>query len=140
MRIPVLLALLGGCATAPVQPVGRPLTAYAEKPKEKGPALEPPEVLRKWFEDGGDSVVRVPLTVTQQPLTARIGSLNVQLDDSALGISLAERVRMACGGEKSCTVWVEGRWRDGVLRVIHFAREVVPEEKADFVERELHTG
>lgn len=141
MRILVLLALLGGCATAPVQPVARPMVPYAEKAKEKGPALEPVEALKAWLDEGGDSVVRVPLTVTQAApsVDARIGTLRVDLDDSALGISLAERVRMACAEQKTCTVWVEGRWRDGTLKVLHFAREVVPDEKADFVERELHT-
>lgn len=118
------------------------MTPYAEKAKEKGPSLEPADALKAWLNDGGDSVVRVPLTVTKTPPSfaeARIGTLSVDIDDSALGISLAERIRMACAEQKTCTVWVEGRWRDGTLKVVHFAREVVPDEKADFVERELHT-
>lgn len=114
------------------------MTSYVEKAKEKGPALDPPEALKAWLDDGGDSVVRVPLTV-QKSVDARIGSLRVEVDDSALGVSLADRLRMACANEKKCTAWVEGRWRDGTLKVLHFAREVVPQETADFVERELHT-
>ncbi|MGV3624593.1 MAG: hypothetical protein ACO1OB_27485 [Archangium sp.] len=116
------------------------MVPYAEKAKEKGPPVEPVDALKAWLEASGDRVVRVPLTVTKTPpsdVDARIGSMPVEVDDSALGISLAERVRMACAEEKTCTVWVEGRWRGGALKVIHFAREVVPQEKADFVEREL---
>lgn len=140
MRIPVLLVVLGGCATAPERPVARPLVRYAEKQKERGPSLEPVEVLKTWLAGVGDAVLRVPLTVTQTPpawLEGRIGALPVELDDGALGVSLADRVRHECGEQKTCVVWVEGRWRDGTLHVVHFARAVVPDEKADFVEREL---
>lgn len=120
--------------------MARPLVPYAEKAKERGPALEPVDALKAWLEDSGDAVLRVPLTVTQTPpmrLEARVGALPVRLDDTALGVSLVDRVRSACGETKTCTVWVEGRWRDGTLHVIHFAREVIVDEKADFVEREM---
>lgn len=142
MRIPVFFVVLAGCATAPVEPTVKPLTAYVEKQKERGPNLEPVDALRTWLRSADGAVLRVPLTVTQDPpmgLAGRLGAMPVELDDSALGVSLVDRVRHACAQKKTCTVWVEARWKDDVLRVVHFGREVVEGEKADFVERELHT-
>ncbi len=142
MRIPVLFAVLTGCATGPREAAVKPLTAYVEKQKEKGPNLEPADALRTWLRSSNGAVLRVPLTVTQDApagLAGRLGAMPVELDDSALGVSLVDRVRQACGAAVTCTVWVEARWSDDVLRVLHFARAVVPGESADFVERELHT-
>ena len=112
----------------------RPLTAYVEQAKEPGPKLAPEAALVAWLEGAGDAVLRLPLTIVDQG--ARLGSLAVEVDDTALGISLADRVRQACPGGRPCRVWVEGRWKHGTVQVLHFARAVGADEAADAVERE----
>lgn len=44
-------------------------------------------------------------------------ALALSLDDTALGISLADRARQACPGQDRCALWLEGRWRAGRLQV-----------------------
>ena len=110
------------------------LKNYVEKAKERGPTLEPPAALVAWLEEAGDAVLRLPLTMREQG--AQLGTLAVEVDDSALGIDLADRVRQACPGGQPCRVWVEGRWKRGTVQVLHFARAVGADEAADFVERE----
>ena len=118
----------------------RPLTPYQEKPKARGPRLEPLAELKRWLE-AQPGVLRVPLTLERGAprgwTRAWLGPLEVKVSDSALGVSLADRLQVACPGEGECRVWVEGRWRDGKFHVLHFSRAIRPGEDADFVEYEV---
>lgn len=84
-----------------------------------GPPITPPADLLAWFEgDGGEALVQVPVVVAISPLgvgRARVAlvpdteGLPLKLDDSRLGIALADRLREHCAGSP-CAVWIEGRW------------------------------
>lgn len=121
----------------------RPLVPRAEKVMEPGPKLSPVEPLKAWLSQQGEAVLRLPITLTRSatmPMmferSAMLGELAVTVDDAALGVSLSEHAHRACPGEGTCTVWLEGRWRDGAVQVLHFSRAVKVGEAADFVERE----
>ncbi len=68
---------------------------------------------------------RVPLDVEVSPLGAGSGHLGfaddriaVILDDTALGIGLADRALTWCGtAATTCAMWVWGQWQDGTLMV-----------------------
>jgi hypothetical protein len=117
------------------------MVPYVEKTKQRGPSLLPASALKQWLDGVGDAVVRVPITVKAggvpgEPWDLAIGELSVKLNDSALGVSFEERVRQVSQGQRPVRVWVEGRWRDGVVHVLHFSRAIPDGEAADFVERE----
>lgn len=140
MKTTRLLVVLAGCLTSVAEAQMRPMVGYVEKAKEQGPKLTPTAPLEAWLEASKGRVVRVPLSVRVEVLAreVKLGELPVKVDDSALGVSFDDRVRSACKGETvACRVWVEGRWADGTLKVLHFGRAVKPDEVADFVEREV---
>ncbi len=43
--------------------------------------------------------------------------LEVKVNDSALGESLADRAQEFCGDQPTCAMWVWGHWRNGTLAV-----------------------
>ena len=106
-----MFALLLACGTQEAA-VAIPMTSPAALTFEEGPLLADTAALRAWLEAGGSRVVLVPvhLGVDALALTdAHIGALPVRLDDTALGVSLHDRVRGVCSGA-TCTILVEGRW------------------------------
>jgi len=113
------------------------LRPHVELTFTRGPALSPPDALRAWLEQQGDRTVRLPVTlVLEAPhriASARVGELPVTLDDSALGISLVDRLRQACPGQGECRVRLEGRWGPD-FRVLHFVGPVAEGAPADFAE------
>ncbi len=62
-----------------------------------------------WFPKQTD--VKVPFTIWRKP--TRVGAVGVftklSFNDSALGISLDERLRQSCANEEPCRVWLSGR-------------------------------
>ena len=50
-------------------------------------------------------------------LAATADSIDVEVDDSRLGMSLAMRADQFCKGGKTCAMWVWANWRDGTLVV-----------------------
>lgn len=144
MRFAVVLLVFAGCAAAPKQRVmesDMQLVPYSEKAKERGPSTSDAAVLKAWLDGVKDTVVRVPITVVAggvpgERWVLKVGALDVSMSDSALGISFEERVRQVSKGQRPVVVWVEGRWRDGTVHVIHFSRAAAEGEAVDFVERE----
>jgi uncharacterized sulfatase len=117
----------------------------------RGPDISPSSRLLAWLDaelqrgesPGGPRRIRLPVSVTLDAAggvaSARIGvsdeadAIKVRLNDSALGISLADRARQMCGSGSRCAVWVEGFWRGRVngaaqfdLRKVHRA---IPNEE-----------
>ena len=91
-------------------------------------AVSPPEALLQWFQgEGSGQRVRVPMVVTPSPLGVSTGyiaasakvpeaeGLSLHLDDSALGIALADRIRTDCPADVPCAVWVEGHFGPTVV-------------------------
>src|SRR5262245_22115975 len=87
--------------------------------------VTPAAELLKWLDaqkrDIAEPVkLRVPVTITftnanqiaiaRTTIGAAADALQIRLDDSALGISLMDRIRGKCPGT-TCAVWIEGNWR-----------------------------
>lgn len=120
----VLLAgALMGCE-APVEAVEPEVEAEAEEEEATMgmPDVEDAEALEAWLRgEGNGQVARVPLWVEVSPLGvsgARVGGasgVEVRVDDSRLGVGLADRVRSICAGdeaaarEDACVLWVRAR-------------------------------
>lgn len=149
---PCLLVLLA-CAAAPERPPeGAAMMRHDDRRAAAftdGPALAPVARLRAWLDGAGrGALLRVPVVVAVSPLGVAEGhvgvrpgepgpnDLRVHLDDTALGIALADRARSACGSSGWCALWVEGTWLGEqvpgvlatelpVLRVLRVAGPVV---------------
>jgi hypothetical protein len=111
----------------------RPLTPEPERTFVDGPPIDPPDALLKWLETTASADprprIRLPVVVRfrdQHRLgldgghigvspAALPGVITVTLDDSAMGVSLLDRVRDACpdSNETVCPVWLEGTWAGG---------------------------
>lgn len=84
------------------------------------PLLSDPSAVRAWLEGPGKrQVVRLPVVVhrglfgIEDAFLAGVPAdqaLRLYLDDTALGIPLAEHVRTDCPLDQSCTVWIEAVW------------------------------
>lgn len=95
-----------------------------------GPAILPSTELREWLDglerNGPRPLVRLPVVIEfTSPHRLSIarawiggpgpepapGSIRLRLDDSGMGIPLAEASRRECPGEApSCALWLEGHW------------------------------
>ena len=136
----LLLWSVAACAPVTAEIPMRTKVPYVEKAKTVGPKLHEKEALETWLANAHEAVLRLPVTIERggygQRVGAKLGEREVGIDDSALGLSLTDRLRSASPSENPCRVWVEGRWRDGTIQVLHFERAVAAGEAADFVERE----
>lgn len=136
---PVLALLWLGCAgRAPA--VGEPEVPQGAGEKrpiepgvfEPGPPIAPAMDLLAWL-DGNEAVVQLPVRIENgvvgiaSSVVAFPGAepdlaLAIVTDDSALGISLHDRVRQHCADAPTCHLWLEGRWHGThwfqVLRVV----------------------
>jgi hypothetical protein len=89
-----------------------------------GPSTASAAELAKWLEQQHDTV-RLPVLVKRGAggeVISKKEPLPLTLEDSALGISLADRARTACPDAAQCPLWLEGTWRNGglfVTRVLH---------------------
>ncbi len=107
----------------------------------RGPAIADAAVLKSWL-DQQKGKLRLPVAVELVPVravgNARIGSLELKLDDTALNVSLADRAYQQCprdGGP--CVLWLEGRWKgDGAFQVTRVDRAVRDGESTGFAEVE----
>lgn len=93
-----------------------------------GPSTADAASLRKWLEQQ-QGTVRLPVLVKKgahQLISSQ--PFPLQLEDTALGISLADRARQHCPGASECALWLEGRWRTPffVTRVVRPVTEQQP--------------
>ena len=119
-------------------------TPEPERTFVDGPPIEPPAALLAWLDKTGAAEprkrIRLPVvvrfkdahrigldggTIGVSPAVAP-GSIQVALDDTAMGISLLDRVREACPDDKQteCVVWLEGTWVGGPGRKLQVLRLV----------------
>lgn len=115
-------------------------------------ALTPTAELLAWLDHnggardiGGPPRLKLPVEVTMDAdrlgiVGATLGEVAVKLDDTALGIALADRVRQKCpAGSTTCKVWLEGTWRGhdaagGQIQVTKFAGLIGANDAGDRVE------
>jgi hypothetical protein len=132
------MGLLLSCAgAAPMKPGN--LTAPEPITFVRGAAIGPE--LTAWL-DQQQGIVRLPvffqLAGPRRIEAARVGTIALSLDDSGLGVSLADRTHQHCPkGSGTCTLWIEGRWKGGgTLWVRRVDRAVTEGEAIDFAEVE----
>jgi len=123
LLLPALAVLLAACPAGTPEAVDSPAVAEAPVMRDgftAGPGLDDPAALRAWLEaeaerDGARPTFRLPVTLDfaeDAPnviASARVGALAVSLDDTALGIPLADRARVLCS-EVPCALWLEAQW------------------------------
>jgi len=122
----LLLAFVAcnGRANAPEPETPNPEPAVkSETQFVEGPALSPSADLVAWFEGAGaGKLVQIPVVVTPSPLGLSSGHIGVRpeppgadavplnLVDTAMGVSLADKIRGDCPDGQACVIWVEGIW------------------------------
>ena len=115
------------------------MTAPAARTFVDGAPLSSAETLQAWLDGVGDRIVKLPILVDYDGISfsnARVAlvALPLTLDDSSLGVGLADRVRVADNGGQGWApivgVWLEGRWKAGQLRVDRADRAGLPVELA----------
>lgn len=119
-------------------------TPEPERSFVDGPPIEPPGALLKWLESTATAQpkkrIRLPVVVHFKDAhrigldgghigtspAALPGAIQLALDDTAMGISLLDRVRQACPDQKQtdCVVWLEGTWVGGPRRQFQVLRLV----------------
>lgn len=114
------LFLILACATQPL-PVETSPTEKAPMEKTSldaqdqttdGPALD--GELLAWLESSKGSI-QLPVEVRRSVLgidggTVLGANLDLRLDDTRMGIGLADQLGVVCGDEGPCAVWLEGEW------------------------------
>lgn len=157
----MIAAALGfacGCEEQRPQPEHAAVTAATEMQKRPfeehqfvhGPQIATGSGLETWLArscEPGNSpdILRLPFTLTlgrarSSVAAAALGAdpgvldLAVRVDDSALGISLADRASQACPDAARCLLWLEGTWQDAAgecsFRVVRVVRPLSAAERA----------
>ena len=85
-----------------------------------GSPVEPVDGLQRWIAERlrrrPDTVLRLPFTFWGEPRLAaigiartRVGAVHHRLDDTALGVSLEDRLHLLRGDDERCVVWLSVR-------------------------------
>jgi hypothetical protein len=125
-------------AAAPPGP-GSPmkLTPAPTHPFVRGPSTADPARLRAWL-SRQPGVVRLPVHLTLGTARSTVAAARLlspakepvalALDDARLGVSLADRARVACPDSADCALWLEGLWSADTLAVTRVAGPPRPGE------------
>ncbi len=113
----IAVASVAACSTPRPQPTEKPipgnLTPYPKRTFARGPNLVPFDALITWLDAHAEDTVRLPVTFTFDRISiqsARLGPATIWVNDSALGVSLVDRVNELCPGGGTCTVRLIGTW------------------------------
>lgn len=126
----------------------------------RGAAITPRDQLIAWLDqqvrDGQPRLLRLPIVLARRgpgftTAGAKVGTANDALElyvnDTALGIGLADRARTACKGQPVCAMWLEGYWRgeqdgDYTFDVVKVGDPIAPDAlaAASFAEVEGESG
>lgn len=123
-----MLSVLGACALptpddTPAMPAGNPLQPPVDRLFVQGPEIVGDQQLAEWLatcrDEAGPVLLRLPFRIAPETPGERRRSslaastaavLDVELDDSSLGIGLSDRVRSSHAGPGPCAAWLEGNW------------------------------
>jgi hypothetical protein len=114
-------------------------SSYVAPSYVRGPAVANSAELVAWLATQARRV-RLPVVIDpRSPTHGYVGPLAIELDDTALGISLADRVR-SLGGDR-CALWLEGRWTRAqgsryVLAIVHVGERIAVVATATHAEAE----
>lgn len=135
------------------------LSPAPDWPTVHGPATDDADALLRWLgaqldDEGRPATVRLPVRVAlgeaggasrgAHVVTRSGDGLALQLEDSALGVRLADRTRQAFPGARGGALWLEGPWRgdhffvtrvlrpvEGTPDVARYAERAVPGAKPE---------
>lgn len=101
--------------------MNKSMTDAAPSAWTKGVAVTPTDQLLTWLDaqkrDGEALLIKVPVVVGKgfgpgfDISNSKIGELEVVLDDTALGVGVADKAMSFCRGKDSCAMWLEGYWK-----------------------------
>jgi hypothetical protein len=100
----------------------RPLTPYPELDFVDGPPVGDDDALANWLaaHDGDRRQLRLPVSMDNLGIAVAnfvVGHIAIHVDDTALGVSLADRVRAKSEGQARLQLWLEGYWSAGTLHL-----------------------
>lgn len=103
--------------TPPPEPKSLIDSAIPGSVYEMGPKLSDAKAALAFLEKH-DGMVKLPATLKRGDVgfaTSGVsaGALSFRADDTKLGISLNDKARQACGDQKTCTLWLFGKWVKG---------------------------
>lgn len=110
-----------------------PTSTVAEQP------LEPKAQALAWLAkaQANKAEFRAPVEVRVSALGVEGGSLGfgsdriqVKLDDSRLGLGLADRARAFCGQAPTCAIWLWGNWQAGTLVINRVDKAITADERS----------
>ena len=118
------LACTGSPATTPPPEIPMKPTDTPSSLWVAGPSIAPAQSLLAWLDGvGAGKTITLPVVALVTPLGVRDASIGTDamatltegtillaLDDSRLGVSLADRLREHCDDMGQCAVWIEGIW------------------------------
>jgi hypothetical protein len=89
---------------------------------KQGPKTSDAKALLEWLGQQTGQV-KLPVTLVRGQVGfssrgAKAGALGFRCEDTALGISLADRARQACGNSATCDLWLIGDWKAGADPVL----------------------
>jgi hypothetical protein len=92
----------------------------------RGPAVSDGPSVRAALDSHG-GLVKVPATLRKGALGfetkgVQLGAITFRVDDTRLGVPLAERARGLCGDAAACTLWLVGRWAKGAEPTLEVTR------------------
>lgn len=101
-------------------------TAQPDPAFERAQPTSPRDPLAAWLERVGDRLLRVPVELDVDVMGITGGSIGfgadrlaVKTNDSALGVSLADRAAELCGDDATtCAMWVHAHWKAGTLQIV----------------------
>lgn len=113
-------------------------TSYVPPTYVRGPAVANSAELVSWLATQARRV-RLPVVIDpRSPMQGYVGPVSVELDDTALGVSLADRLR-SFGGTR-CALWLEGRWVRAhgsyILAIVNVGERIESIETATHAESE----
>lgn len=122
----------------------RPLTPSPELEFVDGPVIADADALREWLaaHDGDLRQLRLPVSMDNGVGVSNfaVGSVAIDVDDTALGISLADRARSRCGTQARCRLWLEGYWSGSCLSLRRVGDPVSDEDLHAAIEVEKSEG
>jgi hypothetical protein len=123
----------------------RPLTPYPVLDYIDGPHASDTPSLAAWLaaHDGDTHLIKLPVSMDKLGVGVgnfRVGTIAIEVSDSALGVSLADRVRSKCQGLATCRLWLEGYWSANELSLRNVGERIGEAQVCVAIEADKREG
>jgi hypothetical protein len=133
--VAILCILIGGntsatLAQSPSTPTTMEMKAFVEPAYQLAMTIDDQEALLKALKRASDKkqLVKIPVLIQRSndvlrgwsaayigPSTEALKPIDIRLDDTALGLSLADRIFQYCPTGEWCKLWLVGYWMDRMV-------------------------